>query len=279
MTLIELGIVIAVITLVVVVLLLAIDDGNHRGGARRLKDSTQLRGIQQAVAVWAQSNADEFPLPSRADKANDTVSEQGREKDTTANIFSLLVFNGSISPELLSSPLENNRAIRVFETYEYDRPKAAVDPIRALWDPALSADFTSAGGGHISYALALPNDARLQAWTGVGSKAVDPTLPVISNRGPLTVRGSDGGLESDRKSNTLRFFGSSKLWRGNAAFNDNHVDFLTTPVVTADQTTGGASRPDHLFFDEPEDAKGTNAFLGIFIKAGPVPRDFKSIWD
>jgi len=239
----------------------------------------QVRGIQQAFAVWAQSNKDCYPLPSRLDISNSTVAASGMEKDTTANIMSLLVFNGFISTELLVSPLETNPAIRESDAYEFDGPKTAVIPAQALWDPALSADFTSPKGGNISYAHLLPSGPRLTIWDGATKRYFLPLTAVVGDRGPLTAPMPDGTLAGNSKSNTLRFFGASRVWKGNVAFNDNHVDFLTKPNAGTYLNAVGQPRDDHLFYDEPDDASGTNAFLGIFIKAGPEPKDFKSIWD
>jgi hypothetical protein len=231
------------------------------------------------MMVWAQNHKDSYPLPSLVDLSDLTVPLPAEAKDTTANIASLLVFNGFFSTEILISPLEVNRGVRECLSYEYDNPKAAADSARALWDPALSADFTSPTGGNMSYAHMPPSGKRRDFWTSVGGRNFASPVPVIANRGPLTTAGADGVLASDPKSNTLRFFGSSKVWHGNVAFSDNHVDFLTQPMADTAVFKAVKPRADHFFYDEPDDPTGTNAFLGIFIKAGPQPKDFKSLWD
>src|SRR5207247_2089729 len=65
-----------------------------RGESRRHRDETQLRGLGQSLVTWCQGNNDDYPLPSRVDKANYTLTLEGRAKDTTSNIYSMLVFNG-----------------------------------------------------------------------------------------------------------------------------------------------------------------------------------------
>src|SRR5438477_12372064 len=67
-TLIELLVVIAIIALLIGILLPAL--GKARQSARQLKDQTQVRGIHQGMVTWAQNNSDDYPLPSRIDKAN-----------------------------------------------------------------------------------------------------------------------------------------------------------------------------------------------------------------
>jgi hypothetical protein len=256
----------------------------RRCGARQLHDATQVRGIHQAMTVWAQNNRDCYPLPSQIDLANATVPEQGPAKNTTSNIMSILLWNGSISAETLYSPAEASSNIRVYEDYQFNSPKAAVDPAHALWDPGLSADFTSPKGGHISYAHRLPSGPRLSIWTGTerGATAMQATL---GNRGPQITAATPGRGSSVKpvlanpSSATFLIHGRPDRWEGNIAFNDNHVDFLTALHASEYTTAAGAARHDLLFYDEPDDPKGANDFLAIFPKAGPMPKDFRAIWD
>ena len=124
--------VIAIVVVVVVligILLPAMGGSNHRGGGgRQLKDQTQVRGIVQAMQLWAQNNGDRYPLPSLIDKDNATVGEIGAAKDTTANIYSILIYNGNIPTEICVSPAESNGKIEEFGTYALDKPASAVNP-------------------------------------------------------------------------------------------------------------------------------------------------------
>lgn len=251
------------------------------GGSRQLRDSTQVRGIHQALVTWAQSHKDRYPIPSLLDVNNATVADLGTAKDHTANILSPLVFNGSMSPEILINPAEASGKIHLKEDYEYDSPKAAVDPENALWDPSLSADFTSAAGGNISYAHLLPIAKSTERWANTFSASE----VVIGNRGQeirSVTQHADGTVTPTfalSDSITLLIHGSRTKWEGNIAFNDNHIEFMTQPKVGTYIDGSGKPREDLLFYDEPDDAAGTNAFLGIFIKAGPTRASFKSIWD
>jgi len=281
------AIAILVLALVLIALILPALGGSHRSPT--LKDASQLRGVQQGLALWAQSNQDRYPLPSRIDTNNATVPESAEAKDTTANIMSVLVFNSFFPPELLVNPAEVNGNIVRMEGYELVNPSAAVDPAHALWDPNLRADFTGNKESHISYAHSLPRglfgplDPNTERWgsTYIANQAT------IGDRGPEIAsisRDARGDVTPTYKlgkdSLTFLIHGSREKWEGSIGYNDNHVNFETS--VAPDSLTyslpDGKTQRDVLFFDEPE-AAGANNFLGIFIQGGPERADFKSIWD
>ncbi|MEM9373674.1 MAG: type II secretion system protein, partial [Planctomycetota bacterium] len=140
-TLIELLVVIAIIALLIGILLPAI--GKAKRTAAQLKDSTQTRSIQQALVVFATSNGDDYPLPSRLDRNDKTIDGESLdnpiEKDTTGNIFSVLITQGLIETEICLSPVEQGN-YEQYVGYEADRPTGAVDGTsgdssQALWDP------------------------------------------------------------------------------------------------------------------------------------------------
>lgn len=255
---------------------------------RRLGDSAQIRGILQGMVLWAGNNQDRYPLPSILDVKDATVAEPGPAKDTTANIVSMLVYYGHFGPSHCISPAEVNTNIRVMEGYEFHDPKAAVRPGEALWDPAFSADFVN-GVGNLSYAHRLPSGPRLKEW----SNTFNENLPVVGNRGPQIKSATKGKAPTvtyklvNPKSNTLLIHGSRTKWEGNLGYNDNHMNHEVRPsgLEFADgkrltyTDAAGVAWDDNLFYDEPDDPTGANALLGIFIKAGPAPSDFVSIWD
>lgn len=301
--------VILVLVIVLAVVAAVIAQSSKIHYTRTLRDYTQLRGIQQALITWASNNDDKYPLPSKIDADNFTVPEFGRAKDTTANIMSILIQDGFITPELLISAAENNKNISAYEGYEIDEPRLAVDRKRALWDPGLSADFTSGTGGHVSFAHLIPQGRRLDMW-GSTFKAEEA---ILSNRGPEMraveyVNGEAVTHFANLGTNTTWFYSSRKLkppaWSGSVAFNDNHVELTTSPYLYAHNKPVGQpdfnprlklSQPDGttldihdvLFADErpPEDddaqreAYDANQYLGIFTTAGESREDFTAIWD
>ena len=284
-TLIELLVVIAIIALLIGILLPAL--GKARKSAQQLKDSTQIRGVIQALVTWAADNKEEYPLPSKRDRNGFTLGNNGEDfsrdeaKDVTGQIMSPLVNNGSVTAELFISPVEQNPSIAEYENYEVDEPRTAAEPERALWDPAMRGtpeddagstfDHTvnysepgHAATGNISYAHTPPFGKRRAQWrdTFVASE------PVLANRGP-TFEEVSGTDESELQwqlvdnpfglqSNTLLIHGGRTTWEGNVGYNDGHVDFENTPTpdqaaqiqVSSQNASEAFTRNDNLFVSE-----------------------------
>lgn len=260
-----------------------------RDSARQIKDATQIRGIGMALAIWAQQNRDEYIRPSRVDRDDTTVMGPAATKDTTAAVFSIMIWNGFISPELCVSPVENNPSIRVCDRYQNAHPRGAPKPAEAMWDPAFSADFTGGNTGNVSYAHQMLFGERLKEW----SATFNAMKPVLANRGPQV--SSAEYLPDDlvkptlatTDSNTFKFFREKGAWSGNVLFNDAHVEFVAKlitpgqPIATAARYEGAnkTPKPDIAFFDEPDDPVSANNYFSLFITAGAARGDFKAIWD
>jgi prepilin-type N-terminal cleavage/methylation domain-containing protein/prepilin-type processing-associated H-X9-DG protein len=277
-TLIELLVVIAIIALLVGILLPAL--GKARASARQLKDATQVRSIIQAMVVFAGNNNDEYPRPSRLDINNATVPGPEQEKDNTGNILSILIFGGSIAPELCISPAEaNTQAIVRDDKYQYSDPSAAAQSANALWDPGFAGTpidraqdrRRTVGGlavGNQSYAQAMPFGKRASRWQNTFAT----TEAVFGNRGPCytnttgspngqyTLNPANNNNQPGLSSNTLLIHGGRTSWEGNIGYNDGHVTFETKPnpdgLSYRRQTGTPSTIPDNIFIDETDEAGG-----------------------
>jgi len=265
-TLIELLVVIAIIALLIGILLPAL--GKARQRANQLKDSTQIRSIMQGLVIFAGNNKDNYPLPSRVDRNDKTITipdgNSPQDKNTTGNIFSILIAQGIIEVGVAMSPVELGD-YEEYGGYEFDAPRGAVggnDPnglSEALWDPNFKgtpldtgADNGTMGSssipnyidipGGFSYSHTPPFAFRRPSW----SNTFDALEPAVGNRGPVyTLNGggpqgtwellddtdviSNGKNPLGRNSITLAMNGSRSQWAGNVGFNDAHVDFFNRP--------------------------------------------------
>ncbi len=253
-----------------------------RADARAADEEIRLRGTLQGLVLYSQNNRDDFPLPSKVDRQNATVrAKEPTTKDTTSNIFSILIWQGFIPTEILISPAEVNPNIKDFRGYVFDEPPTAARPAFAAWDPAFNADFMRDDvPGGMSYAHMLPSGKRWKYWNNTRDGAWPP---VLASRGPKidrVVYRSDGsalGIPADPQSNTIRMWAPEGQWSGCIAGRMGL--WSMAPRDGLYTTTEGERLGDVLFYDEPWDAEGENAYLSIFVEAGREPADFKAIWD
>jgi prepilin-type N-terminal cleavage/methylation domain-containing protein len=312
-TLIELLVVIAIIALLVGILLPAL--GKARASARQLKCSTQVRGVVQALVVWAGNNQGQYPNPGVIDAGGATTNEGGAanpiQKNTTSNMFSVLIFNGNISPEILITPAEaNTGVVQRYDNYEYNQPTGSVTTTSALWDPKFrGVPGVSAGSatgysptpnapanvnnniGNMSYAHVIPFGKRQAQW----SDTYNSTECIFGNRGaswanqdsgqyPQATQGRWALLQGmgGTDSVTLLIHGGRTTWEGNMGYNDNHVNFETKPnpdAVVYSRTTGStpATATDNLFVDESDQNGGDTSSSSILLGTNAYLRGYASV--
>lgn len=283
MTLIEALVVVAALSIVCAVTLVLLVPRHSHHRINQIVDSARLREIGRGFTKWSESGIHRAPLPSRLDADNATIDAPARTKDTTAAILASLISIGLVTIEQCVSAAEVNPRIVPDRDYRFGDIPEAPSPTGARWDPAFSADFTGASTGNVSFAFLQPAGGRLTHWT---SHSPDRT-PFAANRGPeITGVGVDGNPTlRNAKSATFRIHSNGKRWRGCVGFLDGSVTFeeslapRSAPGPLLYTRADGSRAADLLFFDEPDDPAATNAYLGIFIRAGERPADFQAIWD
>lgn len=288
-TLIELLVVIAIIALLVGILLPAL--GKARKNAQQLKCGTQVRGITQAMVNWAGDNKGKFPVPSVTDANNQTITTDN--KNRTGAIYSLMIWNQSVTPELFVSPAEVAK-VQPMTDYQYSNPAAAgaQDGKYAVFDPRFLGSPKDIYDGTDSAAMppqvgsppsSISNNSYAHACIEGGRKAnwqstLNASLPVVANRGPVYQQertpnqGDTWQLHTANNnaygalSETLFIHGSETKWEGNIAYADVHIEFSLTPdpesatfVDRQTSTTDPINQRDNLFVDETNEGADANA--------------------
>lgn len=267
--------------------------------ARVIADASVDKGsileIGRAMESWARSNDTNLPVPSVLDARNQTVQpapgEGADAKDTTAAVYSILIFSGHVGAGAFVSRAEINGSIRVDEDYSMKEPATARNPRRALWDPAFAVDFTQGRVGNASFAHLACTASRRESWrisTGVRH-------PIVSHRGPeiLAVKKNTDGTVSPtyatERSNAFAMFGKAGTWSGVVLLTDLSAE-AWADAYTVRGRVEGKRHPryidarkeawtDLLFLDEPDDPTRANTWLGIFPRAGARAGEMKPIWD
>lgn len=105
--------------------------GKARSTARQMKDSTQVRGIAMALTLYAENNNDQFPEPG-------------------ADWQQRLLATGSVTPELLITPIDGGENAAGVPSYLYYTPSSTDNPqttVLVITNPAV----ISRGMGNVGY--------------------------------------------------------------------------------------------------------------------------------
>ena len=254
-TLIELLVVISIIALLIAILLPAL--GIARRTARRMQNSTQLRGQHQGMVTFATSNKALYPgLNSRGGVVDDTPATTGSSGlgHTVEARYWIMLEEGLFDPDFIISPTETSSVV----PYADATTSSSSRPVRFM---------TGTGTvKHYSYALLAIGDAATVAGD-----------PPISNRGAewssssLSTQAaiiSDRNIGSDPTTNLQSIHTATPgEWAGSVLWNDGHVVFEQTeifetrygngsPVIDTAATTSANRPADHLFEDN-EDSSDT----------------------
>ena len=241
-TLIELLVVISIIALLIAILLPAL--GAARRTARRMQNSTQLRGIHQGLVTFANSNKNNFAgLDSKGDAlvdGADTTGSSGNGEEVEARYY-ILLDGDYFTPEYAISPSETANVTEYVES-------ATATP---------NAVTFTAATKHYSYAM-------LQfAASGTPRAVTSATAPRAAewkqtlNSQAIVV--SDRNLGNNTGTELQSVHSEAGEWSGSVLWNDNHVGFeneVEFETKFANGRLNDGTTADNLFLDANT---GTNA--------------------
>lgn len=214
-TLIELLVVISIIAVLVGILLPAL--GAARRSSNQVKSSSQLRGVQQSMVVFSNSNNYYLPGILRGGTIQpngSATADSGGGEVGSARYFILL--NGQfIASDLLISPAET-------------LAKWTSGPVTTLNHSYAVANFTSADADF----------GRRHEWKDNASGAVI----IMSDRNA----GGDASTDQVRSVWTTR----TGEWKGGVVWGDNHAEFAQTSTAFSTRYHNTSNSADNLFVAE-----------------------------
>ena len=245
-----------VIVLVMVVVAFNVPaDAAARRTARRMQNSTQLRGIHQGLVTFANSNKNNFAgLDSRGNIVANGLESTGNsgDGDTVEARFWMMLDGDYMVPEYIVSPSE------VANVTFADDPQGAFEALK--WNDDIK---------HYSYAML--------GIKGVAGEAPDAAFAGRAAEWQTTLN-SQAIVLSDRNSGTNAtnqvesiHSGDRGEWAGSVLWNDNHVGFEQTHFFETKYANGRLhvddrwNPTDNLFSSEadPDGKVGVDALMVI----------------
>ncbi|MEM9019544.1 MAG: prepilin-type N-terminal cleavage/methylation domain-containing protein [Planctomycetota bacterium] len=222
-TLIELLVVISIIALLIGILLPAL--GAARRTARAMQSNTQIRGLQQGMFIYSQSNKDLYPGLDRLD-ADPRVASTDASRIQTYNAnglqagsyvgarFIICLEANVFSPDYVISPFETT---------------AEVQP----WDE--NQTYTNATAYINSYALPRiwrstneMSPGRMYEWRAEANASAIAVSDRLYRNSGATISSSNADPATHY---SLQQADQPGRWTGGISFNDNHTEAFQTSEI------------------------------------------------
>lgn len=237
-TLFELAILVVALGLLIAVVVMPIIDPPRRTGGRPMENSARIKGIHSGLILYAQGNNDRFPglnpdgseAPAIAPSPR-VYGSGGATGFHPANRYAVLMNNNYFTPEYARSPAELGKV-----------------------DAQLNLVVTAANYSHAMLRLDAPPSGRVDEWAAT----TNSQAPVISDRNL-----------SPRPGAAARSIHGGGSWRGSVGYNDNHVEFTGTNLLTTFYTGGAEMTADDLFAEDTN-ANGEAGFDAAMVYHDPV---------
>lgn len=160
----------------------------------------------------------------------------------------------------------------------WKRTEFSKAPLLATRGPRIR-EIAPNDNGDLATMLHAPRTLSLRFW--------ESPLPGSNEESEVkTARLEDGEAEPERKAENDEE--ATLLWSGHILSSDMSIAFREKAIADKQkimsfgrtyETVEHATRPDAIFFDEQEDPKSKNDFLGIFKRAGETTMEYEAIWD
>ena len=220
--------------------------GAARRTARQMQNSTQIRGVQQAMVTFAQNNQEEYPGLDGFGKlvadGPDTLYSGGG--GTVEARFALMLSQAFFTGDYATSSAE---------TGKIDWISGPVTSQNYSFSLLQITDSDDGAGG----APTGSHAGRIEEW----QDTINTEAIVVSDR----AKGPD--IQNVYSVHVKKPYGGSD-WRGSVAHNDNSVSFESSHVVwNTRYGSGPLNSQDDLFAEDGPPATGANALM---VHEGPA---------